>query len=365
MTFEDLRRETAQFEPNRAAVARINAKYGLNLEGVVSHICEPVGRLDSLKFSEVTLVTTCEDLQDPMNPALEEAYAADAVQFYAVGPLLDKTGAKRAGGHKLEAGVTHALAEDGQVVTELMARVHAARAAGRCVVMVSMGTVVTGDSPQLGWSGRLNGADGEPHGLTGRELCHGAWGGAFDAFGAASAEEGPLLLVSLGPQPDALGGLAPPPNAVCLPYLPQVDALKAGIVVFLTHGGQKSFTEALDCATPVVVCPGFGDQIVNSRKAVKLGVGLKVDRPDPDRGQEAEAVVEYRAQVACALREVASEPRFRTAAARCADRLHRAGGVTRAAEIVLAIGEASQAQATKVAEEAPAKRLKTAPLAGA
>merc|ERR1711877_68397 len=104
-------------------------------------------------------------------------------------------------------------------------------------------------------------------------------------------------MLALGPQPNALGDLVPPPNAICVPVLPQVDLLKAGIDIFLTHGGQNSFTEALANNTPVVVCPGFGDQPVNAQKAVDIGVGLKVDRPDCDPGRAHEVAAVYRTDV--------------------------------------------------------------------
>ena len=76
--------------------------------------------------------------------------------------------------------------------------------------------------PDIGWDYKLRGTDGQPKGLTGCQLCRAAWGGAFDAFGAAADDaSAPQLLVALGPQPDALGDLQPPANALCLPVLPQ------------------------------------------------------------------------------------------------------------------------------------------------
>ena len=58
-----------------------------------------------------------------------------------------------------------------------------------------------------------------------------------------------------------------------------MELLRSGLDVFVTHGGQNSFTEALAHGAPLVVCPGFGDQETNGRKAVALGVGLQVARP--------------------------------------------------------------------------------------
>merc|ERR1711933_703155 len=129
------------------------------------------------------------------------------------------------------------------------------------------------------------------------------------------------IILALGPQPNALGEIAPPPNAICAAAVPQLDLLKAGVDIFLTHGGQNSFTEALANKTPVVVCPGFGDQPLNAQKAVNMGVGLKVDRPDPDAGHEEEAVTAYRADVAAAMQSVFSSQDFKAAAVKCGENL--------------------------------------------
>jgi len=227
---EDAMREICEtYEPHRNAIDRMNSKYGLALKYMAN--MEPFGKLDVLKCSLTTLVTTCELLQDPVPSEVQDAYTQDGVTFEAVGPLLDKQGAKRAAGHKYEGTHANGHEDTEGAGMEVLHKVQAAREAGRSVVLVSMGTVITGDSPDMGWEGRLIGADGKKCGLTGRELCHAAWGGAFDALGASSAEEGPLLVVSLGPQPEALGELVPPANALCLPELPQVDILRAGVVV--------------------------------------------------------------------------------------------------------------------------------------
>lgn len=202
-------------------------------------------------------------------------------------------------------------------------------------MLVSMGTVVTGNMRYWGWNGKPTDSEGRPRGLSGRELCQAVWAGAVDAFGSPSADHGPLLVIALGPQPDALSGLALPPNVAASAFLPQVDILREGAAVFLTHGGQNSFMEALAHGTPLVVCPGFSDQVVNGRKAVSLGVGLGVDRPDPAPGEEAAATAKFRADVERALREVATQPCFRAEAERWSQRLARAGGVPRAVSLVL------------------------------
>ena len=115
----------------------------------------------------------------------------------------------------------------------------------------------------------------------------------------------------------------------------QVDLLKAGVDLFLTHGGQNSFMESLSTGVPVVVCPGFGDQPVNAQKAVDLGVGLKVDRPFPEEGEVETAAAKYRADVTAALLQVIADESFGASARRCAEGMRNAGGVPRAAEAIL------------------------------
>lgn len=295
-----------------------------------------MGKLDCLRHSVCTLVTTSEALQDPMEDHLAEIYAQQGVVFEAVGALLDASGAKRASVHKFnekeDSDSEHEAPAEHVSNGELLKRIKEARAGNRKVVLASMGTVITGDSPDVGWDGRLTGPDGERAGLTGRELCQSAWAAVFDTFGEKRADEGALIIVSLGPQDNALGEIEAPPNAICLPSIPQVDVLKAGVDLFLTHGGQNSFTESMTAGVPIMVCPGFGDQPVNASKAVDLGVGLQAPRPRPALGDEDAACAQYRRDVSEALKRIISEPQFSEAAKKFADGLANLGGVPSAAK---------------------------------
>jgi len=317
-----------EWPPNRAAVQRLWDKHGLRRETGMRH----VGFVEELARAALTLTTTSEDLQDPIDAELERAYQGMGAILVSVGPLMDTGGAWKPLKGSSGSDVTDAV----------MDQVKAARAAARPVVLVSMGTVVTGNIPYWGWNGQPSDAQGRPCGLSGRQLCQAAWSGAFEAFGSSDADDGALIVVALGPQADALSGLRVPPNACTADFLPQVDVLREGVAVFLTHGGQNSFTEALAHGTPLVVCPGFSDQIVNSRKAVALGVGLKVDRPNPEFGAAAVAAAQYCNDVGRALQEVLAEPRFRAAAEGCAEQLASAGGVDRAVELLLGVATRAQ-----------------------
>lgn len=347
-TAEEILQAARDYAPSNESRARLKATYGFEVR--TENSLKPLGVMDAIIDSNLTVVTTCEDLQDAMTPEMDEAYAKAGVVFEAVGPLLDVQGAVRAAGHKLQGNDTqgHYDAEGGKPKEgDSLSCLQAARDAGRKVVLVSMGTVVTGDSADFGWHAKPHGAGGERMGLTGQQLCRSAWAGAFDAFGAYGdkADQAPLLLLALGPQPDALENLQIPDNALCMPVLPQVDLLKAGIDLFLTHGGQNSFTESLSMGVPVVVCPGFGDQQVNARKAVDLGVGLQVERPTPADGEQDVSAATYRKAVSKALLEVAAEPRFTAAASSCAKRLRAAGGVPRTVELILELTRTEAAPA--------------------
>jgi UDP:flavonoid glycosyltransferase YjiC (YdhE family) len=346
------------YEPNIAATSRLTSTYSTYGLTVPAGFCR--GHMEPLPLR--TIVSTTRELRYPEDEAFVAERSKGGPIDY-VGPLLDEPGAIRAGGSAVPAPPATATATatagasasgggggggSGDATKQLdgggsgdvvMAALKAATEAKRPIVLASMGTVTSGNHPTLGWNGRPTGSDGLPRGLTGSDLCRGAWGGVFDVFGSASATEGALIIISLGPQADPFGPeLTPPPNAVCVPFLAQVDVLKASPVVFLTHGGQNSFMESLSLRVPVVVCPTAGDQFDNAAKAEELGVGKKVDRPDPpaDPAAATAAASGYRSAVAAALREVirADSP-YQKNVDGVASNLVSAGGVPKAAEIVL------------------------------
>eukprot|EP00933_Yihiella_yeosuensis_P080523 TRINITY_DN9396_c0_g1_i1.p1 TRINITY_DN9396_c0_g1~~TRINITY_DN9396_c0_g1_i1.p1 ORF type:complete len:564 (-),score=98.00 TRINITY_DN9396_c0_g1_i1:416-2035(-) len=304
----------------------------------IANLGEPFGKLDAAGLSAFILVTTTESLYDPISPELKAAYETDGANFIAVGPLLAEAGSKRAGGFKSSAS-SSATAE---CADNLMERVRAAKRLGRPVVLASLGTVITSDMPECGWDSRPR-EHGEPVGITGCQLCRAAWGAVFDVFGSPdNADDAALIVVALGPQKEPLGEVTAPKNAICVPTCPQVEILEAGVDLFLTHGGQNSFTEALANGVPLVVCPGFADQPTNAQKAVDLGVGLKVDRPSTPLSQELEAAEAYRKEASQALQNVWKDKNFGANTKRYSEELQRLGGVTQSVELVLSVGAAAK-----------------------
>lgn len=324
-TAEEILEERLSFPALHECLDRLRERYGLQMP--VEDTLKPVGLMPSALASALTLVTTAEFLADPMPADLEKAY--DGHEFLFLGPLLDKPGAKRAAGHKFG----HP-SSDGESSSEeeVLALARAAKAEGRLVILVSLGTVITGDHVDYGWNAHCS-IDGEKRGLSGKELCQSAWQAAFDVFGTEDA----LILLALGPQADALDHLQVPPNVFCRATLPQVDLLRLGVDVFLTHGGQNSFMEALSTGVPMVVCPGVGDQPVNAARAESLQIGRKVSRPMGRLGEVEAEKEAYRMATAAALREVTSHGSFKENAMKYAAALEASGGVSRATKVLLSL----------------------------
>ncbi|CAJ1393541.1 unnamed protein product [Effrenium voratum] len=332
-TAEEILQERRSFPALLECLDRLRG-YGLRMP--LEDTLNPVGLMPSALASNLTLVTTAECLADPVPPDLAKAYEGHEVLF--LGPLLDKPGAKRAAGHKFD----HKGDESNE--EEVLRLARSAKAEGRQVILVSLGTVITGDHADYGWKAHAT-IDGEKRGLCGKELCQSAWQAAFDVFSDA------LILLALGPQSDALENLEVPNNVCCFPTLPQVDLLRLGVDVFLTHGGQNSFMEALSTGVPMVVCPGFGDQPVNAAKAERLQIGRKVNRP-MGRLEDVEAEKSaYRRATAAALREVTRHGSFKENAMKYAAALEACGGVGRATKVLLSLATLVQVKMRSPAQQ--------------
>ncbi|XP_055531728.1 UDP-glycosyltransferase UGT5-like [Wyeomyia smithii] len=72
-----------------------------------------------------------------------------------------------------------------------------------------------------------------------------------------------------------------PDNLLIKPWLPQNDILAhPNMKLFITHGGLLGTTEALFHGKPTVGIPIFGDQMMNVRRATRLGYGTLLDLND-------------------------------------------------------------------------------------
>ncbi|CAK0830624.1 unnamed protein product [Prorocentrum cordatum] len=84
LTIADIDYAVREFTPHAEATARINDKHSMQLR---PGILFPDGYMDSCRGNTI-IVTTSEDLQDPMTPELSAAYTQDGARFEYVGPLL-------------------------------------------------------------------------------------------------------------------------------------------------------------------------------------------------------------------------------------------------------------------------------------
>lgn len=101
---------------------------------------------------------------------------------------------------------------------------------------------------------------------------------------------------------------------------------------FVTHGGANGFHESIYYGKPVLVMPAWSDCYAIARRAVDSGVGLVIDRPATVTGDE----------VATKIMRILTEDSFRQRAEYWAQRLREAGGVARAADLILELRQNSQ-----------------------
>ncbi|XP_045503921.1 UDP-glucosyltransferase 2-like [Colias croceus] len=69
-----------------------------------------------------------------------------------------------------------------------------------------------------------------------------------------------------------------PSNVHIVQWAPQHSILAhPNCVIFLSHGGLLSTTEAIHFGKPIIAVPIFGDQFTNAKRAVQKGFGIYVD----------------------------------------------------------------------------------------
>lgn len=92
-----------------------------------------------------------------------------------------------------------------------------------------------------------------------------------------------------------------PPNVMTYKWIPQQDVLAhKNCILFLTHGGLLSLTEAVFHGVPVIGLPTFADQPKNILHAVRYGYGLHLALENITQSS-----------VSWAIHEVLSNPRYK------------------------------------------------------
>ncbi len=120
-----------------------------------------------------------------------------------------------------------------------------------------------------------------------------------------------------------------PANLRIESWLPsQLDVLAhANVRLFFNHAGSNSFHEGLYFGKPQVLWPLFVDCHDIAVRAVDAGIGLQLDRSDTVDADD----------VTAKLQAVAGDPTFQERAEHFSRLLRAAGGVTAAADLLLAL----------------------------
>lgn len=267
------------------------------------------GTLMEFYSPDLNLVTTIPEFFAPprLSPQLKRF---GHFPFHCVGPLVN-TKLKRvahAAGESVEAAMPWDVID--KAITQ-----------SKRLVFLSMGTVAAGGR----WSGSFGplAAHNGIQNCTGKEFLQRVWRIAFEAFGD---EEDLLVLMVVGPKPDAMDALPEAPsNFIIRQTVPQLDVLKR-CRAFITHGGNNSIHEALAFAVPMAVIPMFGDQPYNSDAIASLRCGFSFRYPLQTLSAE---------RLRKAVRGLLMEPSYHCAAMQMSQKLCCASGAKGAVEAIL------------------------------
>jgi zeaxanthin glucosyltransferase len=166
--------------------------------------------------------------------------------------------------------------------------------------------------------------------LTGQPLIYASMGtvlgrvrGVFPQIAAACAELDVQLVISLG-------GSGPPEHLPALPgaplvvsYAPQLELLQRAVLT-ITHAGMNTTLESLSHGVPLVAIPLANDQPGVAARIAWTGAGAVVPLRHLRVPRLRQAIV-----------QVLTNDAYRQQALRLQQAIQRAGGVARAAEIIL------------------------------
>jgi len=129
------------------------------------------------------------------------------------------------------------------------------------------------------------------------------------------------FVVNVGPWRDQYGAV--PDNVMVESWFPQ-PSLVAQSAVFIHHGGNNSFCEALYFGVPSLVMPYCWDGHDNATRAAETGVGRKLARYE---WKDADLVT--------AIESLAGDAVMRRRLQASSDRMKKAAGATVAAQSIL------------------------------
>jgi MGT family glycosyltransferase len=142
----------------------------------------------------------------------------------------------------------------------------------------------------------------------------------FEAFGRENVQ----VVMSIGANVSEARLGQSPPNFIVRAHVPQLEVLRRASV-FVTHGGMNSVSESLYNGVPVVVVPQMSEQHIVGKQAEALGAGvcLAKEAATPNTLRES-------------VNRLLAEDRFRQQAAVVRQSFQAAGGVSRAADAIVA-----------------------------
>lgn len=271
------------------------------------------GALMEFYSPDLNIVCTSDSLYvKPQTPVQLERFPH--FPFECVGPLLNT---------KIQR-LHNANVSNGSV--QLPAGVDEALAKGQKLLYISPGTVATAHfwTDPFGPQAHQNGLSDS----TGKEFVHMLFRTAIEAFGSDPDIQ---VIISTGGKEDALEGMSLPANFLAQDVLPQLELLQK-CHAFITHGGANSMHEALSFGVPLAVVPIFGDQPMNADVVASTGAGVSFRYP-----RESLTVPALKE----AVQKLIYEDSYREAVKKVQKELLSAGGVSKAADLVLATAHSS------------------------
>lgn len=144
----------------------------------------------------------------------------------------------------------------------------------------------------------------------------------FEAIAQACEPLDVQLVLTLGRPGAAVDALSLPGQPIAIDYAPQLDLLQKASLTF-THAGMNTVLESLSQGVPMVATPVTNDQPGIAARLRWAGAGevVPLKHVRSDRLRQA-------------IRQVLSNPRYRHNATKIQHEIWRAGGVTRAADII-------------------------------
>jgi len=215
-----------------------------------------------------------------------------------------------------------------------MDTIMSARDAGKKVILMSLGSAVTG----MMWTrlppcaenddgSKIN--DKSLSEMSGQIFAHFVWKAAFEALGGS---EEIIMVMALGNREDVLEGLTVPKNFLPFKVVPQLEVLPL-CSAFITHGGMGSVLESMVYHVPMIVVPLFGDQPDNADNVQRSNMGFGFRYPLRTLSPESlgKSVAE--------LLDPDPMNKYRAAVKSTAEKMEATGGAAKAIELILNVAK--------------------------